>query len=451
MEAILQEAVSSESFVDLQDHIPLDILEQEQDTLIILNQHVLPNLEKESDPKSTRKKKRSTKTSQQSAVGVPVVSSSHGGIFVSGGMIRNIEKRLLPDLISRFAKERAVQLDANAVASENVAHYTKASSSSSKKKGGHKGKTGGKQSNTEDIDELSESAANLVPLYQLLQKLVEEYPELTEADREVRNLLENGSNLQLSWEGNQGQEATNSLLCEFCRTAMYTEDFIVKCQTSVEAEIKQLESARISKANLSRKDAATKIRNIDSAFEETFNTACYMLQSQVKFLEYVENAENVSEDDHGNVKFRDSLTNELLQGCCADFTSRLTQYCIFKNEMDSEQFGFLAGDFEEDQDRVGYMPHYCTPLDLAIRKYPPTFLSCIESGAGSDEESKTKGPLPKLREGFPGSIGVTLARQWTACGGVCYQGGTKIDEDEQKIARPGDLQKFMTHVEENCL
>jgi len=79
------------------------------------------------------------------------------------------------------------------------------------------------------------------------------------------------------------------------------------------------------------------------------------------------------------------------------------------------------------------------------------FLSCTSDGDGGD----WKDPLQLLREIMPGNIGVGLARMWIHTGGEHYDGGTKISENDDgtrsSFVRPGDMNKFVAHVEENCL
>lgn len=421
-------------------------MEQEWDARSILNDYVLPNLVTQ-DGSKTKKTKKESKTSSICSVGSAVVCSS-GGLFVSTGMIRHIQEQILPGLVNAYAKERAEQIGAPIDIRENVAHH------STKKKGGRKGSKAATEA--EDIEDNlgvhHEESSYVLPLSRFVEKILEIYPELSEVDPLVKERL--GKDQLTGWEDAHGRDVDDSPVYAFCRIAFYTDEFVSKCKNAIETELRQLQSERVSKASLSRKNAATIVRNVETAFEESLNTACFMLQCHYKFLQYVENWESSSSDNPEKEFVIEKLKEEMLQGCCADITSRLTQYCIFKNEVDDDKFGFLRdgsnreGVREEEERGSGedVLPPYCTPTDLAVRKYPQTFLSYQDSG-----EAKPTDPQPKLREELPGSIGVTLARQWSMCGGSCYQGGTKVDNDGQQVKRSGDLEKFMSHIEENCL
>ena len=130
----------------------------------------------------------------------------------------------------------------------------------------------------------------------------------------------------------------------------------------------------------------------------------------------------------------------------------MTLYCIFKHEIEADIFEFSHPRVKEgssdssDSGEGNVVPMYCIGPKAEVRQAPTTYLSIREdqsAGIGKD-------PLPKLREQLPGSIGVTLARLWVACGGQCYQGGTKTDENGT-FTRPGDLEKLLAQLEENCL
>lgn len=465
LEAALQEAISMENFADLMTHLPADILEQEEDAKLILDSHVIPALlSKEDDgtaSKATKKKKKKTKAGSAS-LGVVVLSASAGGMFVSAAMIKTFQQKVLPGLIADYAKERAKEIDEAEVAGAGTT--TKSKPNSAKKKG-RKGKKDSKTASSEENN--IENSEDVVPLIRVVKSIGTEHPEMMEVDLAMKEALEltesDGSTLpQLSWEnkidnagdgvsGDAAALCAEGLICELCRTALYSEDFVASCQRAIDLELKSLQSARLSKASVSRKDAAATVRNVESAFEEAFVDACNLLQAQAKFLQYVETDDN-------NKQLAEKLTGEFLRGCCADFTSRVTQYCLFKNEIDPTMFKFDSGGDgssgsdggEKKAEEQGALASYCCSPDVAIRQYPNVFLSLNNDGA-TDGESKSKDPLPRLREVLPGSVGVTLARQWIMCGGSCYQGGTKVDETGKEFTRPGDLEKFMPYVEENCL
>ena len=466
LEAVLEDAIAMDSFVDLQHHLPADILEQEQDVRTLLNQHVIPVLveQTESKTKSSKKKK------SQSSVGVVVLSAFCRGIFVSEGMVFSIERKLIPDLIANYAKTRAQEIDAAEVAgvSGGGACSKPTKSTSSKTKSGRKGKKGSKSSGRDDSHE-EEHTEDIVPLIEVVQSIIKEYQELAEVDPALKEALHEagtgGPAPHLPWDRTTDTDQNDSeaavpgggsyndgLVCRFCCEAFYSEDLISNCQKAIQVELKRLQSARVSKASVSRKDAATKVRNVESAFEEAFVAYCYQIQAHAKFLDYIAGCEG------DNNILVEKLTAEFLQGSCADFTRNMTQYCIFKHELDLDMFHFVRDKVESNPDSGesfdsnddNNLPLYCRGPSMDIRRPPQTFLRLNECHSSDTQTLKTKDPLPKLREVLPGSVGVALARQWVMCGGSCYQGGTKMDEDG-KFTRPGDLEKLLVHLEENCL
>ena len=447
-----------DSFVDLsKDHIPLEILmEQEEDARALLNQYALPTVTKQKESKTT---KSGRKGKSQSSLGVVVIASEHGGLYVSEGMVSSIEKKLLPDLIATFAKKRAEEVDLAEVAGDNVKGPK---STSVKSKGDRKGKKTSKTTSEENSNE-SEDTEDVVPLIDVVRSILSEYEELAELDPALKEALDevehNNSMDQLQWDkaahtgkeknisGAQGDiSCDEGLLCRFCYEAFYTEELLSKCQKAIQVELKRLQSARASKASISRKDAATTIRNAETSFEKAFNEYCFLVQTQAKFIDYVKGCEG------DNDALVEKLTADFLEGTCADFTRNLTLYCIFKHELDPDVFHFTdpnaepnAGDGSDYVDD-NTIPLYCLGPNIEDRKAPKTFISLKEY----QFTKEAKEPLPKLRELLPGSVGVSLARQWVLCGGSCYHGGTKIDECGS-FSRPGDLEKLLAHLEENCL
>ena len=475
LEAVLQESITMNTFVDLQDHVPTDILEQEPDARLLFNNHMIPALMESGDNQNDNnddsknkatKKKKNKKSSAAASVGVVILSAS-SGLFVSDGMIQNIQQRLFPDLIANYAKEQAEKVDAGVEGSSDSNKQPSKASAASKKKSGRKGKKSSSRASSDQDDNATHgenSTASVVPLAEVVQSILSAYPELAELDPALKESLDalaaDGPLPSLMWDKTVGTgEDSNGtdggagmcgdgLVCEFCRVALFSEELVSKCQQAIALELKRLQSARMSKASVSRKDAATKVRNVEQAFEDAFVNACYQLQAQVKFLQYVEGCESISDDDKGNKSLVEQLTDDLLQTSCADFTSRVTQYCLFKNEIDLDMFQLGDEPDASDDGNVG-IPRYCTSPDLTMRHCPKTYL-CLNDDQSSSS-NKPKEPLAQLREILPGTLGVTLARQWTMCSGSCYHGGSKAGDDGNEFIKAGDLEKFMAHVEENCL
>lgn len=405
--------------------------------------------------------------------GILVRTNDDQVYLFSPGTAHQIIHNILPPLVETFAQRRAKELlDGTGV---NINHNSTMKSSSnlptsssgtdhddeeelgrksSSARSKRKGKKHGRISKA-DENIFSPQTTGVVPLLQVAGAVLKGYPNLF-PDNTEQELLDQADTLS-SWEKtidgddyeeDDGYGSSGILLVDFCKLALYTDDFRRHCATAVHAEWKRLQSARESKSTLSRKDAAARVRTVQSAFEESFIVACHMIQATAKFLG------QASQSEHFTAESLAILEQEFLQGCCADLTSRVTQYCLFQNEDEEGIFSFT----KEAEDREGRnpnggetkeaettgLPTYCIPIDTAIRHYPSVYLSC----------PPPREPLTILRESLPGNIGVSLARQWVLCGGQCYRGGIRILEEDDgttQTVRPGNKDGFLSHVEENCL
>ncbi|KAG7349284.1 E3 UFM1-protein ligase [Nitzschia inconspicua] len=393
---------SSTEFLDLQEYLPTELLQSHTIQIIL------------------------SKIGFDESQAVAIATNDQA-IIMRNTLIQEIEEKHLTQLVEDFAKSKAEELfrSKNAHVDEEIGDHT------TKNKRGGKNKSnrgrGDKQKTTDDNN-------CMVLLSDVAKAVLDAYPK-----------LQTGGPLpsSIGWEEelDDGGESSNSLVIEFCRKAFYTPTFQKKCKQAVNAELKRLQSEKISKATLSRKDAAAKFRSVEAAFEEAFVTLCYLVQAQSKFLTFASSSEAFDKE------CMEVLKSEFLKGPCADLTSRITQQCIFKNEQD-DLFTF---DHPEDlkikkaQTENG-LPDYCSSVDTAARRYPRTFLSC----------PPPRDPLPVLRENFSGTTGVALSRLWILCGGECYQGGIiqVADEDETEEmlhVRPGNVDGFLSHVEQNSL
>jgi hypothetical protein len=387
LQAAIQETLEARSWLDLSAHIPGQILSQEEDADTLVREHVLDELDGDE-------------------AGIAVVSPEVA-IFFSQAFIGDVEKKLLPKLIESFSKTRAEELEGGFEANENGPLV-------SKKKGKKRASLKSALPPGDLIDD------DVVPIEDVIQAVVAAYPDLVEFAI-TREIL------------------AESSLAELFRQAFYTEEFLSACESAVEAETQRLERERASTASR-RKDGAYRVQSVEAAFEDPgcFATACYLIQTLAKFVQYAVDS-GLSQTDV------DALKQDMLNGPCADFTIRITQFCLYKHEVEDNMFSFQAYKIEEE-DSSG-LPYFCSPVDSATRQFHPTFVSCEP-----DEESKPRDPLPTLREVLPTSIGVSLARQWVLCGGDCYAGGIKLADDGKSIfTRPGDFDEFRAHVEENCL
>ena len=395
LKTAVQEACSTNHWLDLELHLPLELLQTEEDVKDLLLNHVLGEL---------------------NINGGAIAIEPHGALFLSPGMIQDFVKLEMPSLVDNYARAKAKEIEILFESNENDTHSNKG------KKRGKMGQSNKQQKNSIVGDHSIGSGC--VPTADIANALVLKYPDLL-------------SYMSAKCELDSDDVGTG-ILGKACKEAFHTETHFSVCDNAIKAEVNRLQAAREASARTSRKESAARIQSVEGKFEsaECFSAACFMVQAQKNFIRYAEDAGL----DSGSVEI---LNNELLRGACADLTSRVTQFCMFKNAVEMDQFSFRP---------TGYVTHkddtYYGPVDTASRSYFPTYFSyCgLNEEAGAITE-----PLPLLRSLLPGTLGVALARQWVFCGGLCFQGGLSKAEDGKTYARKGDIDGFLSHAEENCL
>ena len=419
LEQALFEAVSNDGFLDLRMHLPAALMACEEDIRMIVQDMALPS---------------------DKLDGTVTVISDGEALFVSRGMIRHLVQTILPPLIETFAKAHAEEIMSGAKEVEEAPDASPGKKHASKRKGKKapaKAKAG--------VSHSRESVqVGVLPLVTVAKKVADEYPDLADIQATVGPLYNMGDENAPVWErADADTDETGGPLYELCRSVVFDEEFQAYCERAVQAELERLESAQTSTSVRGRKDGATKVRSIESAFEDPacFNAACYAVQMEAKFLLYASASPDL--DD----QVLSCLKEDFAEGCGADFTSRITQYCLFRNEVEEGVFSIESGLADAPEENVeSSVPPYCRPMNSALRRYPKTRLCCSE---GTDGMPRM--PLPTLREMLPGTVGVALARTWTLSGGKCYEGGTRISADGKESTRPGDPDGFLAHVEESCL
>jgi len=289
-------------------------------------------------------------------------------------------------------------------------------------------------------------AANLVPLTTVVKRIAEEYPDLKDIQESYGVIAKDKSNVgAFQWtvhtqDGDETDEGGGPLY-EFCRKALYTSKFKENCSDANQAELDKVMKAKKGSSVGFRKQGATKVRSIESSFEDKscFATACYLVQMLAKLPKSLSN-NNV--DNDGIVSI---LERDFLNGCGTNFAKRITEYCLFKHEVEDEIFRFDATtsnvQSDSDESDLFYMP-----VDTSRRSFQNTYLSCTPS-----DDQQIQDPLAVLRDVLPGNVGVSLARMWILTGGENYDGGTKQTETGTELIRPGNFGAFLAHVKESCL
>lgn len=426
VEQALVETIASDSFLDLRLHLPDSLMQYEQDVKMIVQDMALTSVIDASSKED----------------GGCIVMSDGEALFVSQGMTRHIAKTLLPPLIESFAKTRAEKMKSWSASSDVKPDESAMPSKKKGRKTSRKAKAA--------LSQTKETAVpfGVVPLVTVAKTVAGEYPDLADIQAAAGPLFDEKDVNGPVWEqdgdlSNLDANVGGGPLYELCRVVLYNDQFQSACELAVKAELERLDSVNSSTSVRSRKDGATKMRSIESAFEDPacFGAACFAVQEHAKFLQYFESLPDVDE------KVTLALREDFLDGCCADFTGRITHYCLFKNEIEDTVFCIDSKKDDTGADSVeSDLPEYCQPFDCAARRYPSTKLSCSEVVDG-----EAKLPLPTLRVVLSGGVGVQLARMWTLCGGQCYEGGTRVNDDGTETIRQGSADGFLPHVEENCL
>ena len=434
----LSPSSSASKILDLQDYLPADLLQSPTIVLSILEKSDF------SSPSD----------------GVAVIGNDRT-ILVGKEVIQNFKDDHLSQLIQSHAKNCANEIfqsdfamDEDDDDNEDLEGSSAGRKTGKSKRAKRKNKNF-KHSNKKNKFPKESASAHLLPLPTIVSAVLATYPIF---DEDAPSFDDSKAG-NMKWEDDD-DDYSLSLAAQFCRKAFYSQSFIDQCNRAVNAELKRLESEKNSKAKMSRKDAAAKVRNVETSFQDAFRTLCYLIQAQSKSVTFL--IDNLEDCDDGSCL--EKLKAEFLQGPCADLTSRVTQHCLYREEAEEDcMFTFVPPDRqgeENDNNSVtddasrgteqlsSSLPQYCTDVIITARHHPQSYLS----------SPPPREPLPILRESFSGNTGIVLSKMWILCGGECYRGGirTVADDDvefssQSVYVRPGNMDAFSSYAEENCL
>ena len=381
LEALVQEALDSGSWVDLTLHIPPELLADESNCRTLLFDFVLSN---------------------DVSNGVVAITCDTA-LFMSEAMVQSIMKDTVFPMIEPWSKRRALEL----LKSEgDESTLSSATLYAAKKKRSAK-----KTVPLPPSSDCTDDPPPILPLDDIVSAVVAAHNELAELHSESIE--------------------KDCALVQLCEKAFHSSDlFISTCKHDLDAEVLRLEEERAARVSISHRESAAKERNIQVNFEDPscFAAFCDLIQGFSTFVEYASSADVqvVTEQESKDLK------RDFLLGCGAEFSRRVSLFCLFKNDADNQCFSFEPTEALSTPELL----HFCSPVPAACRKFPWVFLS-----SRKEDDPKAQGPLAKLRNILPATVGTALARQWVLCGAESYQCGTK----------PGDYEGFLKHIEEHCL
>lgn len=430
-------AAESTQFLDLQEYLPVELLQSPTTVLDILEKVGFTS----------------------SSDGVAVIGNDRA-IVVGKDVIQRFKDKHLSRLIQDHSKNRAIEIFHTDCALEednddDDDYEGFASGRKSGKSSRSKRSKNFKLNSKKNKYPKGDTSSYVIPLSAIMSVVIDTYPTFQEEALSSDDIK--ASNLK--WEDDDDSGSGFSLVATFCRKAFYSKSFLEQCDRAFDAELKRLEFEKNSKTKISRKDAAAKVRSVETAFQDAFVTLCYLIQAQSKPITFFANNLIDCFDEASLEKMK----KEFLEGPCADLISRITQHCLFKEEAEEDcVFTFVhSTPHKEDNNNVttdetvgekekisSGLPWYCSDIIITARRHPQSYLS----------SPPPREPLPILRECFSGNTGIVLSKMWILCGGYCYRGGVRtIEQDEgdgstQSIhVRPGNMGVFLSYAEENCL
>lgn len=408
LQVVIEECIDAGSFVDLSVHLHSDILSNRDDVRSILTEHILNKF--------------------GNANGCLVVDD-HEAIYFSQAMIDDISNKVLPPIIEDFAKERAIEMadeidEINKVSVGNKHNKDPLKSKKAAGKSKSKTKLSKKKKASEDDDDVMVHAPNpgLISLKTVVGAITEHCPDLDDIQNNYCS-----DRIEPSWHQTSDEiPEYEGPLYAFCRIALNKDSCLDNfCHNAVSAELEKIMASRKGNSLSARAQGAAKCRSIECQFEENFANACHFLQLAIKAM----NVCSQLTGDEVNL-----LEGNILHHC-ACYARRITEYCLFKVGLDVDgPFCFIKDGDSDIMDEN----YYYSKVDICQRHRVPSsvFLSCT-----SETSDQEKDPLRLLRDLMPGNVGVELARMWILTGANHYFGGFK----------PGDINKFLKHVEESCL
>ena len=404
VQAAMEGCIEAETFLNLSQYIPEQM--SVNDCVTLMQDHIF----EEGD-----------------SLGCLICLVDKEPFYFSQGMIKHISNKLLQPLIEDYAKTRAKEI-IDATNTISFDHSEDGENRDIKKVS--RGTKGLRRSKKKSSVEPEDVSYGILPLASVVDAIAKEYPDLAEI--QLSHIVEIQD---LSWDYDDNGKI--GPLFAFCCAAFGTSRTLQqKCDKAVKAEITRY--AAMKEGMSIRGNGGASVKNIEAAFEKSFKSTCHFLLMLAKYPRSLEDDESTDTKGDAELKF--------LMTAAADFTRRVTEFCIFKNDVQDGLFSFFCDEDSDDWDESNL---FFNEIDTSSkRKFRRVFLSC-RSDVGSNQYQAN--PLQLLRDTLPSGIGVSLARMWIYCGGENYAGGERTREDGSVTFRPGDMEGFLCHAEGYCL
>lgn len=391
LEIAIQNALLNEGFADLRSLIPLDIVTNIDDVDHIVKCCLVESFKaQQQDDKSVY---------EAFSRGITLINSDIA-LFVSHEMCKkSIE--ILDPLVESYSKRRAKEI---------IENQSGASGAGSKK-----GKT--------SLFSTLGSTNDVVPLREVANYVGKSYPDLLQLQQAYEEDYGDGDNISItpSWNSEEvSSKKCDGPLIEFCRVAIQSE-IERKCIRAVKAEVASLNSTLHGVSVSERSVGAAKQIDVQEAFEYSFKDLCHILQVLAKTIE------SFSAKKVFTCAEITSMKRELLTGVGSNLAKIITEYCLYKNNVDGARA--LAFDPASSVWPKG--------VDMmSLLDFPSVLLHCTPAAGGGT----LKGPLHYLRKLLPGSSGLSLALMWKLC---------EVRDDESQADEK--LDQFCSHLAETCL
>lgn len=272
--------------------------------------------------------------------GSSIVHYGNDVFYFSSGMVEDITKNIIPTLAQQFSKVRAEQMF-----QEGYLEHPRPSTAKTKKK--CKGSINITDNNRMD-------KAGVFPLSYLAANIFTSYPALASSSsaadsdfyRELK--IHTGGTADsikymvdivpiYSWDEDEGRN-NFGIIAEFCRKCLM-ENAILQCADGVRQQIKKIRYCNKTTGVVNLKmleDPCFNLYSLDETFEKCFKPLCHYTQIFSKLSKSLDKTNTL----------RTILERLFLISVGADFSYRLTEYCLLKYIVDYEhsdvKFSFTA-------------------------------------------------------------------------------------------------------------